>query len=151
MPCKLTWDDLVIEKISAPEAHIWLSYWSDAIGGKIAPIFMSKFGDWFLRRPDGSTDEFSVIEGTNSTIALSPDEFIGLVNTPSWQEEHLLSIQVSQLHERGIIPKHGQCYGFAPHPLLTGRIEIGEVMLMDIGVWQSICAQLILSLSGPKK
>jgi hypothetical protein len=102
---------------------------------------MSKFGDWFLRRPDGNTDELSVIEGTYSTVASTPQEFTSLVNTQAWQEKHLLSLLVSQLHERGTIPGPGQCYAFAPHPALLGRIDIERVMLMDIGVWQHICAQ----------
>jgi hypothetical protein len=63
------------------------------------------------------------------------------VNTNEWQERHLLSFQVAQLHERGIIPGAGQCYAFIPHPALLGRIDVERVMLMDIGVWQHICAQ----------
>ena len=112
---------------------------------------MSKFGDWFLRRPDGGTDEFSVIEGTYSQIASTPEEFAALVNTQAWQEQHLLSLLVAQLHERGIIPPSGQCYALAPHPILSGRIDINRgVMLMDINVWQSICSQTFTQLERKK-
>ena len=76
----------------------------------------------------------------------TPDEFKGLVNSQEWQEDHLLSYQVYQLHQRGLVPGHRQCYGFAPHPIFTGRIDIDTVMIMDILAWQSICAQAI----GPK-
>ena len=145
MPSKLTWHDLLIQSIPESDARTWLGYWSTMVGGRVAPVFMSKFGDWFLRRPDGGTDELSVIEGTYVSIASSPDEFASLVNTQAWQEQHLLSYQVAQLHERGIIPPPGQCYAFAPHPALLGRIDIERVMLMDIGVWQHICAQHFLS------
>lgn len=141
MPLKLTWDDLLIQSITPSDASEWLGYWSGMVTGRVAPVFMSKFGDWFLRRPDGGTDELSVIEGTYSSVASTPEEFASLVNTQAWQEEHLLSFQVAQLHERGIIPPAGQCYAFAPHPALLGRIDIERVMLMDIRVWQSICAQ----------
>jgi hypothetical protein len=142
MPLKLTWDDLLIQKISESDARTWLGYWPDRVAGKVSPIFMSKFGDWFLRRPDGSTEEMSVIEGRCSSVASTPEEFASLVNTQQWQERHLLSLQISQFHERGIIPQAGQCYGFAPHPALEGRINIERVMLFDIGVWQYICAQV---------
>lgn len=141
MANKLTWNDLLIENISDSDAQTWLGYWSGMVSGRVAPVFMSKFGDWFLRRPDGGTDELSVIEGTYSTIASTPEEFASLVNTQAWQEEHLLSLQVAQLHERGIVPSAGQCYAFAPHPLWVGRIDISTVMLMNINVWQHICAQ----------
>ena len=147
MPSKLTWDDLLIQTIPESDARTWLGYWSGMVGGRVALIFMSKFGDWFLRRPDGGTDELSVIEGTYSSVASTPDEFASLVNSQTWQEQHLLSFQVAQLHERGIIPPTGQCYAFAPHPALLGRIDIERVMLMDIGAWQHICARHFLSKS----
>jgi hypothetical protein len=53
-----------------------------------------------------------------------------------------------QLHERGIVQQLGQCHAFAPHPAPSGRIEIEHVMVMDIGVWQQICAQLSISGQG---
>ena len=151
MPSKLTWDDLLIQDIAASDALEWLGYWSGMVGGKVAPVFMSKFGDWFLRRPDGGTDELSVIEGTYASVASTPEEFSSLVNTQAWQEKHLLSFQVAQLHERGIIPQRGQCYAFAPHPVFLGRIDIDRVILMDIRVWQHICAQHFISQSTSTK
>ncbi len=141
MPAKLTWDDLLIQSISHSDARTWLGYWSGMVRGRVAPVFMSKFGDWFLRRPDGGTDELSVIEGACFQVASTPDEFASLVNMPAWQELRLRSAQVAQLHGLGIIPGPGQCYAFAPHPVFAGRIDIDRVMLMDIGVWQHICAQ----------
>jgi hypothetical protein len=142
---KLTWDDLLIQKFSESDGCKWLGYWTGMIPGQVTPVFMSKFGDWFLRRPDGGTDELSVIEGTYSSVASTPEEFNSLVNTQSWQEQHLLSFHVAQLHERGMIPQANQCYGFAPHPALLGRIDIQRVMLMNINVWQYICAQTFLN------
>lgn len=141
MPIQLTWNDLLIQDIPEKDARVWLGYWSSLVQGRIAPVFMSKFGDWFLRRPDGSTDELSVIECTCQRVATTPEEFIQLVNTPDWEEEHLLSRQVAQLHERGIIPAQGLCYGFAPHPLWSGVIDLSHVQVMEIGVWQHLCAQ----------
>jgi hypothetical protein len=143
MPRRLAWDDLLIQHVPETETRIWLGYWSATIEGRVAPVFLSKFGDWFLRRPDGSTDELSVIDGRCSQVAGTPEEFHTLVNTPVWQEEHLLSFHVFQLHERGLVPKASECYAFAPHPLISGRINIDEALVMDIGVWQHICAQLI--------
>ena len=90
MPLKLTWDDLLIQSISPSDASEWLGYWSGMVTGRVAPVFMSKFGDWFLRRPDGGTDELSVIEGTYSSVASTPEEFASLVNSQAWQEQHLL-------------------------------------------------------------
>jgi hypothetical protein len=109
---------------------------------------MSKFGDWFLRRPDGSTYELCVIEGTYSVVAETPEEFHSLVNSQDWQEHYLLSLLVYQLHERGVVPPPGQCYALAPHPMFSGRIDIDHVMLLNTGVWQTICAQCFFPVEG---
>lgn len=143
MQPRLTWNDLLIQNISESNARDWLGFWQDTIKGKVAPLFMSKFGDWFLRLPDGSTTELSVIEGTYSTTASTPEEFTNLVNTAKWQEEHLMSLIVQQLHDRKVFPLAGQCYGFAPHPVLVGRIDVDRAMVMEIGVWQYLCAQTV--------
>lgn len=138
---KLTWDDLLIQNIRPADAQLWIEPWSRLLSGQCAPIFMSMFGDWFLRRPDGSTDELSVIAGTLQRVASTPEEFAACVNRVEWQERHLLSFHVAQLHERGLIPVSGECYGFAPHPVFTGRIDIGFARIMPIRVWQSVAAQ----------
>ncbi|MEZ5329689.1 MAG: hypothetical protein R3F19_31970 [Verrucomicrobiales bacterium] len=90
MATKLTWDDLLIQPVDSELAARCLKEWDFILDGRFAPVSMSKFGDWFLRRPDGSTDELSVIEGTLTKIADSPDDFVNLVNRQDWQEEHLL-------------------------------------------------------------
>jgi hypothetical protein len=143
MAIQLGWEDLLIKDLRTEDSQRWLGKWSGLIGGRVAPVYMSKFGDWFLRHPDGSTSELSVIEGTHSMIASTPDEFMALVNAQEWQEEHLLSLLVYGLHERKTIPGQGQCYGFAPHPLLSGRIDIDQAMIMEIGAWQGICAATV--------
>jgi hypothetical protein len=143
MAAKLSWDDLLIQRLPPEKAGAWIEYWSGWVSGRVAPIAMSKFGDWFLRREDGSTDELSVIEGTLDRIAGTPAEFANLMNQPKWQEDHLLSWQVSLLHEKGLVPRVGECYALAPHPSLTGKIRLEHAIIMDIGVWQAICSDTL--------
>jgi len=139
---QLNWQDLITENIPTELAKQSLAEWSWLVGGQCAPLFLSKFGDWFLRRPDGSTQLLDVLEGNLSTIAATPDEFQALVNNREWQEERLLSQLIYNLHAKGVIPEAGQCYGFAPHPALSGRIDSNDVILIDVRVWQSICSQV---------
>lgn len=150
MTTKLTWDDLLIRRFPEEKIRGWLGGWGNAVSGRIAPIAMSKFGDWFLRHEDGSTYELSVLEGTHEKIASSPEEFTAMMNQQSWQEQHLLSLLVLSLHEKGIIPKEEECYAFAPHPILTGKIQLAHVMVMEIGVWQHICSQILSDQLQPK-
>src|SRR5579859_515585 len=94
-------------------------YTSNWVGGRVSPVFMSKFGDWFLRLPDGGTHELSVLEVTHTAIAATAEEFSALVNSPGWQEEHLLSVLVQQLHERGLLPT--AMLRLHPAPCFFGR------------------------------
>jgi hypothetical protein len=148
---KLSWNDLIIQDMKPADCADWLRGWSHLTRGRVAPVFMSKFGDWFLRGPDGSTIELSVIEGTMTAIAKTTAEFSALVNSQQWQEVHLLSLLVLQLHERALIPGSGHCYGFTPHPAFTGRIELNSAVVLDIPVWQSICAQTFAAAGRTKK
>ena len=141
MKTHLSWNDLFIESISPELAASCLADWDFLLGGRFAVVGMSKFGDWFLRRPDGSTDELSAIEGALSKVADTPEDFIRLMNEPHWQGDHLLSGLVAQLHSDGMIPEADQCYGFAPHPILVGHIDKSAAMIFSIPVWQTICAQ----------
>lgn len=142
MSVQLTWNDLLIEDFTPEQADQWLSEWSWLVKGEVAPLFLSKFGDWFLRRPNGSTQLLDVLEGGLSTIAATPEEFQAQVNSREWQEERLLSALIYGFHEKGIIPGPGQCYALAPHPALVGKINPDSVIVMDILVWESICSQV---------
>jgi hypothetical protein len=140
---QLSWDDLLIQNISVDNAAAWLAQWPDLVAGRCYPLFLSKFGDWFLRRPDGTTELLDVLEGTITTIAKTPAEFDSMLLDVKWQEEKLLSWLVYQLHEDGLIPGNGQCYGLAPHPRLGGPVHRANVMILDIIVWQTICSQIL--------
>jgi hypothetical protein len=91
-----------------------------------------------------------VVMGRLERISESYDEFIQGVNEQWWQEGFLLSELVYQLHQAEKIPGPGQCYALAPHPALGGpnpylgqKIDPRFVMVADIMVWQSICAQSV--------
>lgn|GEM_PF-2182484 len=141
MPIKLTWSDLIIEDADWGELAGFLREWNWLLSGDVAPVFLSMFGDWLLRRRDDSVQKLDVLEGTLTTVADSYGEFRERVNTPEWQEEHLLSRLVYDLHGRGLVPAKGQCYSVAPHPVFGGRLEPEFIQVVDIPVWQSLCVQ----------
>ncbi len=147
---RLTWSDLLVEDITPDEFRDWIAPWSGAIAGQIAPAFVSKFGFWFLRRPEGHVELLDVYTGELSKVADSYEAFMRDVNEQWWQEIYLFSKVVSDLHAKNLIPGPGQCYAIAPHPALGGPdpgsddpLDSRFVTIMDIKVWQSICAQLL--------
>ncbi|MHB1426833.1 MAG: T6SS immunity protein Tdi1 domain-containing protein [Gemmataceae bacterium] len=90
-----------------------------------------------------------VLTGRMERMADTFDEFMSDVNNQWWQETYLFSELVYQLHQAGKVPGPGQCYALAPHPALGGpnpgngdAIDPRFVMITDVIVWQSICAQL---------
>jgi hypothetical protein len=147
---RLTWDDLLIQDITPEQFRQWIYPWPSVVTGRVAPAFMSKFGWWFLRRPEGHVDALDVFTGRLERIADGYDEFIREVNEPWWQETYLFSELVFQLHQADKVPASGQCYALAAHPALGGPnpfdgalVDPSFVTVVDIIVWQSICAQLL--------
>src|SRR2546430_7672638 len=140
---KLTWADLLIQDISPTDFREWIAPWAGALdGGLLAPAFMSKFGTWFLRRPEGHVEMLDVFTGGVERIADSYEAFVAEVNQQWWQEVYLLSELVFRLHEAGKVPGPSQCYALAPHPALGGPNPMADqpvdprfVMVMEIGVW----------------
>lgn len=147
-PIRLTWEDLILDNVTAEEASAWLSEWKWLLSGQIYPVFLSRFGNWFLRRPNGSTDLLDVQDGTVERIASSPEEFEAAVNTQEWQESHLYSALVLQYRRDGIVARDRDAIAFAPHPAIMNSIDNCQIMVMHMAVWQSICGQTLRQLHG---
>jgi hypothetical protein len=148
MSSRLTWDDLLVQDITPDQFRDWLSPWTGVVTGRVAPAFMSKFGSWFLRRPEGHIEMLDVLTGQIERMAETYDGFMREVNEQWWHETFLFSKLVFELHAVGKVPGPGQCYALAPHPALGGpnpnsgdAIDPKFVMVTDVIVWQSICAQ----------
>jgi len=89
-----------------------------------------------------------VLSGEISMVNTNYEDFVGEVNQQWWQETFLFSQLVLQLHEAEKIAGPGQCFALAPHPAMGGpnpmngdSIDIQYVTVMDVEVWQSLCAQ----------
>ena len=146
----LTWDDLIIQQITQQEFQQWIDPWIGVISGQVAPVFLNKFGAWFLQNSKGHVEMLNVFTGTVHRMANTYEDFVAEVNLQWWQEAYLLSNLVLQLHEAGKVPGPGQCYALAPHPILGGlnplngdAIDPRFVQLLDIYVWQDICSQSV--------
>lgn len=151
----LTWDDLIIEQITQEQFQRWIEPWTGIVTGRVAPVFLSKFGTWFLRRPEGHVEMLDVFTGAAERMANRYEDFVAEVNQQWWQEVYLLSELVLRLHDAGKVPGPGQCYALAPHPALGGpnplngdEIDPRFVMLMDVFVWQSVSSQAVLGRAG---
>ena len=145
----LGWDDILIQDLTPAEAGAWLAEWAFLNLGRVAPICLSRFGDWFLLRPAGEVVRLDVLEFQIDPVAPSAEAFRSLMNDPDWRHDILLSWLVADLRDAGVIAGERQCYGFAPHPVVSRQISKERVMVMDTVVWQSICAQIWRSCAAP--
>lgn len=141
MPTKLTWDDLILQDPQIDFARI-LSFWP-AIDGKVLPIGLSAFGDAFFGKPDQSVWKLDVFTGAVQQVAASQAEFADLMNSQSWQEQHLRSGLVFELRERGLQRGPIQVFAPVPHPALTGDLRLENAQVLDAVVWHSISSQAL--------
>ena len=145
----MNWNYLLVDDMTPEQASDCLDPWRPLIGGRISPIFMSRFGFWFFLRPNGHVDGLDVFSGYVSEIAESHDDFVRLVNSPDWQDCYLFPALVAKLHEEKVVPGPGQCFALGAHPAKGGpnpangdTVDPKTVMVMDAPIWQSICAQM---------
>jgi len=142
----LSWDDLFLQDSSLDFVRI-LSCWPQLDFGRIRPIGLSAFGDCFFERSDGTIHVLDTLHGRVYQVATSMDEFTTKMNSPQWQEEHLMSAFLAQLLENGLSRGPGQVIGFAPHPAFTGKLSAGQAMALDPIVWHSIAGQIFSDMS----
>lgn len=150
---RLTWDDLLIQGVPAHVLRESLAGWAFVLEGEVAPIFLNRFGFWFLRRRDDAVDVLDVFEGRVRRVAQSYETFLSCVHRPDWQEENLMTSAVSELHTAGLVACGSQCYAVSPHPCFGGpnpargqHVACEGAKTLELVTWQSICRQL---LGGP--
>ena len=145
---KLTWDDLIIDQVTPGEAAVWLTEWKWLGLGRIAPIFLSRFGNWFFHRPDGSVHMLDVTEALVEQVAPDFGRFQAAVSTREWQEQYLYSALLLRYRREGIVAAGRQVIGFAPHPAFVDSLDKCKPMVLDMVVWQSICGQTMRQVRG---
>ena len=138
----LKWTELFSEDPSIDFTRL-LSLWPATVKGALRPIGMSAFGDVYFERPGGTVERLDVLEGGVNHVAATVEAFKELMNTPSWQEQHLLSQGIALLLARGLSRGPNECFAFAPHPVFVGKVDFGLAMVMGAFSWHSVCSQLL--------
>jgi hypothetical protein len=147
---RFTWEDIIVDNVTPDEATAWAADWDWFLTGQFYPVFLSRFGNWFLRRPDGSTEFFEINEVTIETIAQTPEEFQACVNKLEWQEQYLYSALVMQYRRQGVVALGRDGIAFVPHPSFVESLDACKVMVMSMNVLQSISGQLMRQMRGGK-
>jgi len=73
------------------------------------------------------------------------------MNSPVWQEDHLRSLLVFELKQRGLRRNATQVFAPVPHPAHAGGISLERAQVLDAVVWHSIAGQALAQSGGVPK
>jgi hypothetical protein len=147
----LSWDDLIVNHLTAEEIKAWLGDWEWFGMGQIAPVFLSRFGNWFFRCPDGSVHMLDVCSAEIGFIAPDFEHFQRLVNTQDWQEKFLYSALLLKYRRQGLVARGRDAIGFTPPPVFVKSLDDCKPMVLDMHVWQSICGQTMQQVTARRR
>ena len=119
-----------------------LSVWPELASRRIRPLLVTAFGDIYVETDAGEVLAAKPIELECVRVCGSVEELQQLFSDAKWAEENLITNLALLAKERGTTRQHHQVFAFAPHPSLTGKLRVENLMPMDINVWHHICSQL---------
>jgi len=125
-----------------------LAHWAWCIPQHYTPLFLSLFGDWFLRDGEGQVYTFDLVAGELKKIADSEIEFTALLETEEYQREWLMSQLAVAVEQRGLRRARGQCYAFQTPPMLGGQLSPDNVVVWDLAAYQSGTSKVHQQLAG---
>ena len=127
-----------------PEADVAvaLRLWPELAGRRIRPLLVSALGDIYVESNEGEVLVVDPVGLECSHVADSVGHLERLFSDPAWAEERLVTELLLLAHKRGINRGHHQVFGVSPHPSLSGKLGVENLVAMDLHVWHHICAQL---------
>jgi hypothetical protein len=136
------WNDITINSNEAEFSRILETWWGWLLTKPYRPVMMTVFGDWFLVDEGGQAYFLDLLEGTVQQVAESFDELGTKMQDEITRDNWFLTGFVISMQRAGIYRPHGQTYAYKIHPIIGGKTESANLMLLGIEVWQSICSQL---------
>ena len=135
------WSKLELD-IAELDTERLLDDWRWLVPDQYAPLAMTVFGDWFLEGPDGQVLMLDLVAGDLKPIAADRDQFYGARTTRENLDAWYMAELAYLCYERGIQPGPGQCLSYRIPPVLGGELVPGNIEVTDIGVHQSLMAQI---------
>jgi hypothetical protein len=135
-------NELLIGMDEADFDTILPKWWSWILTKPNHSCFMNLFGDWFLQDDEGHIDCLSMLEGSVIRVSDTVEDF-----NRSWQDEDFVDEWflpgfAMAMRNAGVKRSRGQCFAYQIHPIIGGPIEVANLVLLDIEVWQAVCSQL---------
>jgi len=127
------------------EVHNSLEAWDWLDLGDKQPFAVTAFGDVFLRDSDGIWF-LDTIEGSVKRVAADQEELEKLLNTEEGHSHYLAADLVTQAHEDEFLIEGSECYTFEVPPVLGGKLDLDNVVVMEFATALSIAGQVHLKV-----
>lgn len=127
---KITWNDLTIN-FTHIDINRLIESWNWLIGNDKKPILISSIGDLFLEDQYGIY-WLNVGEGKIEKVAENETEFKSKLNDNDFVNEWFLIDLVSELKRSGLLLTEKKLYGYKILPILGGKYNPENFVLIDI-------------------
>ena len=135
------WSQLLI-RTERPDTLAMLGCWEWLVGQDMPPLVMTKFGDWFLADPAGQVHWLDLLEGSCSLIAETVEQWQRLMIQKEQLDSWFMLPWCYQLHDEGLVPGDGQCYGFKVPHRLGAPVEMSNVEVANLMAYQVWMAEI---------
>jgi len=135
-------DPIFISTPNEEAINAALSVWPELAGRRVRPLLVTAFGDIYIETQEGEVWAAKPIEIEVAKVCNSVQELEKLFSNPEWAEESLITNLVLLANEKGIKREPYQVFAFAPHPCMTGSLDIEHIMPMEVNTWHQLCSQL---------
>ena len=142
--CKMAAAELRPLMIAASDYDIppLLDEWRWLVPAGHTPLFLSAFGDWVFGHPDGSLWLLCVLEGSYEQFARDAAEYNTLNKTVEWVENTFIAGWQPIAAHHGLTPGKDECLGWRLPPILGGKIEVTNLQVFSMRVYQALTGQL---------
>jgi len=121
----------------------FLGEWRWLVPNGYCPGMLTNFGDWILTSPTEDVYFLDALEGTLDRIAPSETALNQLLLDAENRNRWFMADWVGICHNRGLILKSGQCFGWKLHPVFGGKFKCENIQVFDILVYQCLVGQLL--------
>lgn len=135
-------DSIFIATPSEEAIKTALSVWPELAGRRVRPLLVTAFGDIYVETEEGEVWAAKPIELESVKVCGSIQELEKLFSNSEWAEENLITNLALLADEQGIKREPHQVFAFAPHPCMTGKLDIEHLMPMEVNTWHHLCSQL---------
>lgn len=122
------------------EDLLWAWQWR--VPPSLTPLFVSALGDWVFGAPDGSLYALSMLDGDLFRIAENAREYNAAKEDERWLDQTFAAGWAVIARRHGLVPAKDQCLAWTSPPALGGPLEVGNLRIADMSVWQAMMGQL---------